>query len=75
MSLISRILLAVIIISLVGIAVLMPYAICDYFLGRERAEKLLKAFNINISCNVLSIIGIALTLVAIIAYIIRDNLS
>ena len=75
MSLISKILLAVIIVSLAGVAILMPFAICDCFFGRERAKKLLKTFNINIDCNILSFISIVLALVAIIAYIIRDNIS
>ena len=75
MSLISRILLAVIILSLVGMALIMPFAICDYFLGRERAEKLLKIFNVNIDGDKLDLIGVALTFIAFIAYIIRDNLS
>ena len=74
MTTVKTILLIVIILSLIVVAIFMPFGIIAFFLGEERAKKFYNRFDFSISYKKADVISVICMFLALIAYIIRDQL-
>lgn len=72
MNAISLILLIINILSVIWVALLIPYALIQFFLGDRRASRFLEIVHCPISEDALKISGIIAFLVASIFYVLRE---
>ena len=74
MNFFADLMLVISILSLLILLLLAPFMICDYFFGRERAERFAKRFYFNMRCETLDVLCILLFFIVFLTLAVRHTI-